>query len=139
VAQAGELALDAAVAPARILPGQLLDEFADVVWDGRASRGAGVGPFSLDQAPVPGKQGARRHEAVHAEAGGQQPGQGGEHGAVSPVWLWPGDLAAQYGDLMTEHQDLCILGAVASREESQPGEVPDNGQVDEADEHECRA
>jgi hypothetical protein len=73
---------------------------------------------------VPGKQGARGHEAVHAEAGGQQPGQGGEHGAVSPVWLWPGDLAAQYGDPMTEHQDLCILGAVASREESQPGEVP---------------
>src|ERR1039458_5028292 len=114
-------------------PGQLLDELEDVVWDGRASRWAGAGPFSLDQAPVPGKQGSWGHEPVVAEAGGQQPCQGGEYGAVSPVWLRPGDLAAQYGDLRTEHQDLCILDAVASSEECQPREDRGHGQGDEAD------
>jgi|SoimicmetaTmtLAA_FD_contig_41_599849_length_712_multi_2_in_0_out_0_2 hypothetical protein len=35
VAEADELALDAPVAPARILPGQLLDERADFIWDSR--------------------------------------------------------------------------------------------------------
>ena len=138
-AEAEEFALDAPISPARVLPGQLLDELADLLWDGWASSGVRVGPFSLDQAPVPGEQRARGHDPVHAEVRRQQPGQGGEHGAVGPVRLRPGDLAAEDGDLMTEHQDLCVLCAIASREEHQPAEEPDHDQVDEADEHERRA
>jgi hypothetical protein len=50
VAEADELALDAPVAPARILPGQLLDERVDFIWDSRASRGVRVGPFPREKA-----------------------------------------------------------------------------------------
>ena len=34
------------------------------------------------------------------------------------------EIFASEGDLMTEHQDLCVLGAIASREERQPAEQP---------------
>jgi hypothetical protein len=58
VAETGELALDAPVPPARVLPGQLPGQRADLIGDRRASRGVRVGPFSLDKAAVPGEQGA---------------------------------------------------------------------------------
>ena len=58
VAETDELALDAPVAPAWVLPGQLPGQRADLIGDRRASRGVRVGPFSLDKAAVPGEQGA---------------------------------------------------------------------------------
>src|SRR5207302_6646226 len=85
VAEADEFALDAAVAPPRVLPGQSLDEFADFVRDRRASDIVRVGPLVPKQAPVPGEQGARRDNPVQPQACGQEPGQGGDHGAVGPV------------------------------------------------------
>jgi hypothetical protein len=51
----------------------------------RSARGPGMGPFLPYQAPVPGQQGARRHDPVQPEPLGQQTGKGGDHGAVSPV------------------------------------------------------
>lgn len=50
-----------------------------------------------------------------------------------------GNLAAQDGDLIPEHQDLGVLGGVASGEEREPAEQLDHEQVDEADEHDRRA
>jgi hypothetical protein len=84
VADTDELALDAPVAPAWVLPGQLAGQRADLIGDRRASRGVRVGPFSLDKAAVPGEQGARGHHPMRSEAGGKQPGQGGDHGAIGP-------------------------------------------------------
>jgi pimeloyl-ACP methyl ester carboxylesterase len=65
--------------------GAPVDERADFIWDSRASRGVQVGPFPRDQAPVPGEQSARGHNPVKPQARGQQPGQGGDHGAVGAV------------------------------------------------------
>ena len=70
---------------------------------------------------------------------GQQPGQSGEHGAVSPVRPWTGDLPPQHCDLMPQHQDLRVLGGVTARQEHQPAEHPDHEQVDKTDQHERRA
>jgi hypothetical protein len=139
VAETDELALDAPVAPARVLPGQLPGQRADLIGDQWASRGVRVGPFCLDKAAVPGEQGARGHHQVRSEAGGKQPGQGGDHGAIGPVRPGAAGLAAQQGGLMPEDQDLGVLGGVASREERQPAEQLDHEQVDEAEKHECRA
>jgi hypothetical protein len=55
VSEAGELALDAAVSPAGVLPCKADDELAEFAVDARAARPAGVGPFLTDQAPVPGQ------------------------------------------------------------------------------------
>jgi hypothetical protein len=77
-----------------------------------------------DQAPVPGEQSARGHDPVEPQARGQQPGQGGDHGAVGPVRPGAGNLAAQDGDLMPEHQDLSVLGgALRARSASQPNSL----------------
>src|ERR1019366_7235165 len=92
MAQAAELSLDAPVPPPRVLPGQPLDKLADLVRDRRASRSARIGPFARGQAPVPGEQGAWRHDPMRLTASGQHPRQRGDHGAAGPVRLRAGDL-----------------------------------------------
>src|SRR6476469_7209781 len=77
VSEAGELALDAAVSPARVLPCQAGDELAEFAVDARAPRPVRVGPFLGDQAPVPGQEGGGGDEAVAAQFAGEEPGQGG--------------------------------------------------------------
>ena len=76
---------------------------------------------------------------MRSDAGGKQPGQGGDHGAIGPVRPRAADLTAQQGGLMPEHQDLGVLGGIASREERQPAEQLDHEQVDEAEKHERRS
>jgi hypothetical protein len=98
----------------------------------------GWGPFSLYQAPVPGEQGAGRHDPLYPEVPGEQSRQGGYHRPVSPVWFRAGDLTAQERDLMPEYQDFHVLGTIATGEERQPAEQPDHEQIREAEEHEDR-
>jgi hypothetical protein len=92
-----------------------------------------------DQAPVPGQQRAWSHDPVQPQVPGQHPSQGRDHGAVRPVRLGAGDLAAQDGDLMPQDQDLRVLSSLTSRQERQPVEHPDHEQVGKTDEHERRA
>jgi len=87
VPQAGQFAPDAPVAPARVLPRQLLHQRADLGRGRRPSRPVRVGPILTDQAPVPGQQCARCHDPVQPQLPWQQPCQGGDHGTVSPVRL----------------------------------------------------
>jgi hypothetical protein len=70
---------------------------------------------------------------------GQHPGQGGEHGTVSPARLRARDLPPQDRDLVPRHENLRVLGYVTARQQRQPAEHPDHEQVDEANEHERRA
>jgi hypothetical protein len=109
--------LDTAVPPPRVLPGQPPDQFADLLRDRRASCGIRVGPFVLDDVPMPGEQSAGRHDPVQPQAFWQQSRQGGHHGAVGPVRLRAGDLTTEDSDLMTEHQDLDVLRGVAAGEQ----------------------
>ena len=139
VPQAQQLTLDAPVAPTRVLPRQLLHKSADLDRDWRTSGRVWVGPFLLDRAPVPGQQGAQGHHLVQAQVPGQQPGQGGEHCTVSPVWPQPGQMPAQYPDLVPQHKDLRVFGGVTARQEDLPAEQPNHEEIDKADEHERRA
>ena len=84
VSESGELSLDAAVSPARVLPCQPDDELAELAVDARTTRRARVGPFLGDQALVPGQQGGGGDEAVAAQFAGKEPGQGGQDGPVRP-------------------------------------------------------
>jgi hypothetical protein len=76
---------------------------------------------------------------VQPQATWQQPGESGEHGAVSPVWSGPGDLPPQHSDLVPQHEDLRILPSVAARQQHQPAKDPDHEQVDHTDQHDRRA
>jgi hypothetical protein len=138
VSEAEELTLDATVPPPRVLPGQSPDQLPDLLRNRRAPGGFRIGPLVLDQAPVPGEQGAGCHDPVQPQVGGQQPRQRGDHRTVSPVRLRAGDLAAKDRDLVPQDQDLHLLGGAAAREQYQPGEHPDHEQIEDANEHERR-
>ena len=133
-----EFALDAPVPPAGVLPGELPDQFADLIRDRRAPGGVRVGPLVLDQTPVPGEQGPRCHDPVQPKVPGQQPCQSSDHGPVGPVRFRAGDLTAQDCDLVPQYQDLHVFGDAAAREQRQPAEQPDHEQINQADEHGCR-
>ena len=103
------------------MPHQLLHQRTDLVRDRRPSRCVRIGPFPLDQVPVPGQQRARGHDPVQPQVPGQQPRQGGDHGTISPARPRARDLTAQHRDLMPEHKDLRLLsGAAPRRSTSQP-------------------
>jgi hypothetical protein len=139
VAQADQLALDAPVPPARVLPCHLLHQCPHLGRDRRPTRSVRIRPLPSDQPPAPGQQGSRGHDPMYPQATGQQPGQGGEHGAVSPVRPRARDLPPQDRDLMPQDQDLRVLRGVTARQQRQPAEHPDHEQVDKANEHERRA
>jgi hypothetical protein len=63
----------------------------------------------------------------------QQPGQ---HGAVRPGRPCPPGLAAQYGDLVAQHQQFSRPGGIASGVKREPAEHPDHEQVKQSDSHE---
>jgi len=70
MAQAGRLALDSAVSPSRVLPGQVQDQVADLLCDGRASSPARVGPFPFE--PNDGARRARCRASRSDEPAGAQ-------------------------------------------------------------------
>jgi hypothetical protein len=74
----------------------------------------------------------RGHDPMEVKPCGKQSRQSGRQRPVGPVRLWPGDLTSQDGDLMTQHQDLHVLGGVAPREKRQPAEQPDHQQIQQA-------
>jgi hypothetical protein len=49
-----------------------------------------------------------------------------------------GDLTAQDRDLMPQYHDLRVFGDAAAGEQRQPAEQPEQEQIDQAEEHECR-
>ena len=74
VAEAGQLAVHAAVSPRRVLGRQPQYQVADLLARPRAAGPVRVRPFPGDQAAVLGQQYSRRHEAGTAQRCRQQPG-----------------------------------------------------------------
>lgn len=71
---------------------------------------------------MPAQQRSGRHQPEPAQPGREQPGECGEHGAVSPVQLRPTSLAAQHRYLVPQHQDLDVLGRIFAAEQRKPTE-----------------
>jgi hypothetical protein len=102
----------------------------------RATRPVRIRPVPLDQAAVPGQQGGRGDDPVLMQCAGQQPGQRGQHGPIRPGRPHPIDLAAQHGDFVPQHQQLCCLGGIAPGKESEPAEHPNHDQIQQPNCHE---
>jgi hypothetical protein len=118
-AQAQQLALNALVAPARVLPGQTDDQLlhllvqrwpADPVW---------VGPRAGNQAPMPAQQRLWRHEEARPAGAGQHPADGGEQRPIGGLQPGTRGLAAQHRELVAQHQDLQVVGGVAAGQQHQ--------------------
>ena len=125
--------------PGRVLRRKPQHQVADLLADRRAAWPRRISPLAGDQTAVPCQQGSGGHDPVQPQAPGQQPGQGGEHGTVSPVRPRARDLTVQDSDLMPQYEDLRVLDGVTARQQRQPAEHTDHGQVDEANKHERRA
>jgi len=112
VAKPDELALHPPVAPRRVLRHHSDHELADRGGRGRPSwaSAARVVPVACNQPPVPGGQRRRGHgEHLAPAVPGNQPGQRREPQPVSRLVADPADLAAQYGVLVPQHQQLGVL------------------------------
>jgi hypothetical protein len=96
IAQSDEFALDAAVSPAGVLPGQPHDQLTDLVADWWSPASLRIGPRADEKATMPGQQDARGADPMAPQLTRQHAGQCRKHRAVGPGRNWPADLAAQH-------------------------------------------
>lgn len=135
MAEAGQLAVDAPVSPAWVVPRHLQRQRT---YHLRGPRPPGctvrISPAPLDQGGVPAQQGPRGDgQAELAEpCTGQQPGQDRQQRPVSPGQARALNLPLKHCNLMPQQQDLGILGAVRTGEQSQPAEHPQRRHVGES-------
>ena len=105
------------------------------MYGARASRSAArVRPPSPDQVGVPPQHSARGdNQAKLAEVtAGQQRGQRGQDRPVGPGQPRCPDLTLENGDLVTQDEDLSILGEVGPGEQGKPAEHPEHREVDQS-------
>ena len=86
---------------------------------------------------VPPQQGARGDDRAHlAElAAGQHPGQRSQDRPVGPGQPRSLDLPLEHGNLMTQDEDLGVLGVVGAGQQGEPAEHPEHHQVSESQQH----
>jgi hypothetical protein len=66
---------------------------------------------------VPAQQRRRSHKEAIPRRPRQQPRQRGQQNPISIVQIRPVDLTAQNSDLVPEHNDLDLLGAITAPEQ----------------------
>ncbi len=131
----GQLTVDAPVSPARVVPGHLQYQHPYRLRSpGPAGSTARIGPVPPDEVGVPAQQGTRGDDQAQlAElAAGQQPGQRSQDRPVGPGQPRGLHLALEHGDLMTQDEDLGVLGAVGTGQQGEPAEHAEHHQVSES-------
>ena len=135
ISQAGQLALDAPVPPARVIPCHLQDQRPHARSSPGAPRTATrIRPVPPDQVRVPAQQGPRRDDQAQLTqtATGQHPGQRGQDRPVSPRQARSLDLPLEHSDLMTQQEDLSVLGTVGTGEQGKPAEYLQHREIGES-------
>src|SRR5215472_4801518 len=133
-----QLARDATVAPAFVLPGEPQDELVEIAAGSRslAPRSPPVGgPLTADQLSVPAEQGLRPGQECLPVLPGQKAADGGQQETISRLPAWPANLSLKDTELVTKGENLGFepgLGPVAHDQDLQQ-EVDDG--VDECEEH----
>jgi hypothetical protein len=134
-AHRGQLALDPAVAPGGVLPGQSTGDRHRAGRDARSTWAAGIGPFPPDQVPVPAEQGLRLHEEPTSTSSVHESTQPGEQGSILRLQGRPDHLATEHSHLVTEHDYLD--GQIITVLAPQPVQLkdPDEREVEERQGH----
>jgi hypothetical protein len=135
-AQVLEFALDPLVAPARVLPGQADDQLSHVLVQ-RWSAGlvVRVGPCAGHQASVPAQQRLRPDDETGPAGSGQHAADGSEQRSVGGPEPGSSRLAAQHTELVTQDEDLQILGGVVIGEQGEELDGAAQRQVGESWQH----
>jgi hypothetical protein len=104
-AKAEQLALDALVAPAWVLPGEADDQLLDVLVQRRpAGLVMRVGPRPGHAPPVPAPQRLGRDEEARPAGPGQHPADRGEQRPVAGPEFGSCALAAEHGELVAQDE-----------------------------------
>jgi hypothetical protein len=85
VAEAAQLAVDAAIPPGGVLPSKPQHQRADLRRDARTATAVRVGPAASDQVAMPAQQRRRLHEHTPPSRTRQQPGEPGQHRPIGPI------------------------------------------------------
>jgi hypothetical protein len=110
-----QLALDAPVAPARVLLGQPQDQPDHLVGERRAPASRrGVCPLARHQPTVPAQDRVRGDKEVRPAPARQRAAQCREDRTVGGSELGSLHLAAEHLELVAEHGDLNVFGVLAS-------------------------
>jgi hypothetical protein len=102
---------------------------------------------------MPAQDRIRGDQAMAAQCSRQPPDQGGGHGPVRPAQAWSWVDAAQYGDLVPQHEQFDVFGggSTAAQQQDQPQHVQEvqiqqpqrhddgNARPSKATEHRCSA
>ena len=72
------------------------------------------GPAAADEVSVPAQDRGGRDQQSAAAMSGQQTAEGGDRGSVGPADPWPWSVALQRGHVMTQDENLDLLGRVGT-------------------------
>jgi hypothetical protein len=115
VAEPDELAMDAAVAPGRVLPHHPHGKVPDPLHDGRSPGGpVGPGPMACNPLAVPSQQRVGGDQPAGPSGTRERSRDRAEQAAVRFGQGRPLDLSSQHGELVAQNDDLKILGPVGA-------------------------
>jgi hypothetical protein len=127
----GQLAVDPAISPSRVLPGQPQDDPDGADGNPRSPRAQSRGPSPPDEVPVPAEQGLGLDEEPSLLPAAKEPPQPSEEDPIRLSRCWSGHLATQNGHLVPEHDDFDCQFLVVTPKELDQLEDPDERPVHE--------
>jgi hypothetical protein len=117
-AEFAQLTDDPDIAPAGVLARHSQDEFAHLASDRRsAGTPVRVRPVARNEAAMPAQQRLRSRQKRPPRTARQHPTERGEHEPVARLEPRPAHLSAQDRQLVSQHEDLEFLRAVAACEQ----------------------
>ena len=84
---------------------------------------------------MPAEDGLGGDEERRPPLAGHQLGQHGDDRSIRPGEVEPADLTLEHGELVAEHQDLCVLGGVVHPEDPEQFDDAADQAVEEAERH----
>jgi hypothetical protein len=135
-AEAGELALDAPVAPARVLPRQAQDLLAQLTLKRRPSRRSpAIRPASPDKRSMPSEHGLGPHQQKRGARPSEARARRREHGTIGFVQPRAADLPPQHVKLMAKNDNLDLLRSRRPEPERDQLDKPAQRPINEGDDH----
>jgi hypothetical protein len=125
-----------AALPAADAGGVAVDRLTQTLADyGEAGPYGLGGPAAGDQLAVPTQDGGWRDQEPEASSDREQSGEGGEQGAVGPAHPGARGASLEHGELVTQDQDLDLLGGVGSGVQHDPAQELGEHLVDQPQRH----
>jgi hypothetical protein len=135
-AHRGQLPVDSAIYPGRVLSRHTKDQRDRPRWNRRSSRPpVRVGPLPSHEFSMPTKESLRLDKEATPASNRQQPAQSSKHRPIRWLQGRTGHLPAQDGNLVAEHDDLDGQLFLSIARETDQLKYADEGNVEEGERH----